>query len=586
MQNAVQSGNQSQVESLFANKSDSGYLFRMAPRCGGLKNLKVAVFPTPKGWESTGKYWATFHNWQELEQDHDPVYRVVESPSGLELGAEVPESEAGGKVEDAIMIAMLKPEAGSVDIYARLHVEASQVGKALLFRLNDIYKVDQVVTHGNEIHGDPQNFDDSPGSGLDDTGMERAGGFLSIVPKKADDYYEIHYTANIGAGAQYSDERDQILPDQAYITSFWVPSLGRLPVKTQVYVSGPKDWILKSEGTTFESGHYVHSPDPVVAWDSHFPISYPKVLGGKYVVAAEGEQNGHTLRSYQFAPVDSKRAQDDLGWMKKAIAFYEANLGPFPFKEYDCFDGKNYYGIESYSYTILDPKITTWAVSHEMGHTYFGGLVPCPYVKDSWNEGMTQYVDDVLLHQNPEVAQNAFAGIKIHVPLTQMPVAWEYNGATYWRGAYAMQMLDAEIGHANVLAGLRLLIKDRVGKETTWPDLRQYFEKASGQDLGWFWSQWISGSEFPHVAIASATTHRDGGNWVTAVKVKQDGTASPFMLRFGLRLSGAGNGSKAVVMTGASQSYSMVTAFKPEHASVVASPTALVTVDGPVSVGG
>jgi len=149
-----------------------------------------------------------------------------------------------------------------------------------------------------------------------------------------------------------------------------------------------------------------------------------------------------------------------------------------------------------------------------------------------------------------------------------------------------MQMLDAEIGHANVLAGLRLLIKDRVGKETTWPDLRQYFEKTSGQDLGWFWSQWISGSEFPHVAIASASTRRDGSNWVTAVKVKQDGTASPFKLRFALRLSGAGTGDKAVVMTSASQSYSLVTAFKPEHASVVASPTALVTVDPPVAIGG
>src|SRR5262249_43306873 len=156
------------------------------------------------------------------------------------------------------------------------------------------------------------------------------------------------------------------------------------------------------------------------------PIAYPKVCAGKYVLALEGKQNGHALRSYQFAPVDLKRATDDVGWMKKAIAFYEANLGPFPFKTYECFDGKKYYGIESYSYTILAPSITTWAVSHEMGHTYFGGVVPCAYVKDSWNEGLTQYVDDVLLHHNPEVEQNAFSGININVPLTEMPVAWEY----------------------------------------------------------------------------------------------------------------------------------------------------------------
>jgi hypothetical protein len=553
----------------------------MAKRSGGLKGLKVAVFPTPKGWESTGKYWATFHTWQELEQDHDPIYRVVDTPQGLELGSEIPESDCGGHVDKLFASVQFDPARGTAVITTTEFYSGATPGRSLLFRLNDSFEIghwsEQAAKPGRHLPGSGSYWSKEPLHGI------RSGGLLAYVPSRTSGWVSFDYTAHVGDGAPYSEDRDQVTTDYAYLASYWIPSLARLPVTTDISVMAPEGWTVRSEGKeVYKKPSYQGFTESRFHCD--VPISYPKVMGGDYVVALEGHQNGHLLRTYQFAPIDKTRAAKDLVAMKKAIAFYEANLGPFPFAEYDCLDGKHYYGIESYSYTVLDPTITTDEVSHEMGHTYFGGLVPCPYVKDSWNEGVTQYVDDVLIHHSPEVAANALAGVNIHVPLTNMPVAWELDGATYWRGGYAMQMLDAEIGHDKVLQGLRLLIKDREGKDTTWPDLRQYFEKASGQDLKWFWDQWISGSVFPHVSISSVAARQEGGKWMTRVIVHQSGTDSPFRLRFAIRLDGDSRLETPELLSDADHAFEISTDFQPKMAKIEPNPTALISVDAPIAV--
>ncbi len=517
MQDAVKSGSEAQISALFEKPDGDDYLLRMAKRCGGLQGLKVAVFHVPKGWEDTGKYWAMFHTWQELEQDHDPIYRVVSTPQGLKLGAEIPEWDCGGKLMSGESTVYLDPKAGDVHVKTDLTYRRDVHQKALLFRLSDVYR-DIELWLGDRA-ANPIPVVNENEVGRSSHGFLRVGGLLAVEPSAGS--IDLSYSGHLAEGAKYSDDRDQVTTDHAYITSFWIPTLGRLPFKNSMTIVAPKDWTVCSEG--FAGKKNIQGDFASSVFHCPFPISYPKICAGKYVVANEATVDGHLLRTYQFEPIEKKRADATLDWMKKAIVFYDKNLGEFPFKEYDCFDGKDYYGIESYSYTILAPSITWWAVSHEMGHTYFGGLVPCPYVKDSWNEGMTQYVDDVLLHDNAqEVNRNALKGLDVHVPLTQMPVAWEYNGATYWRGAYAMEMLDAEIGHDKVLAALRAMIKDRVGKETTWSDLRPYFEKSSGENLKWFWDQWITGSTFPHVKISQVSVVKSGDKYTTLFNVVQE----------------------------------------------------------------
>lgn len=578
MVDAVRSGDGRRAEQLFAARGDAKYLLEMTARLGGLGDFRAAVFQAPQGWEQTGHYWAMFHRAQEIESDHDVIYRVVETPGGLRLGSEIPEWDAGGRVTQAGIDARLHPEQGSVDLSTGVEFTGAKPGRALLFRLADLYRLQGIQTNGGDEVPVPQADESRPVEG---TGkVMRVGGLLAVVPDTASGTLQFRYGGTIGEGASDMDDRDQITQQYSYVTSFWVPTLGRLPFKTHITIAGPKDWILRSEGEPFPVDF--GPPDvQTVGFRCDVPISFPKIVGGRYELAGEGQAGGHTVRSYQFAPIDKERAAKDVEWMQKAMAFYEANLGPFPFKDYECFDGSDYYGIESYSYTLLAPKITTWAVSHEMGHTYFGGLVPCPYVRDTWNEGLTEYVDNVLLHGSSEEARISFQQIDIKKPLSQIPIAWENDGLTYHRGAYAMQMLDAEIGHPAVLRGLRTMIADRPGKDTAWADLRPYFERASGRNLRWFWSQWIDGAQFPTLKIDKAEARTQGGRWVTTAVVRQSGTPAPFRLRFALKV---GDRQRVVRMGKAQEAYRITTDSKPESIRLEPLPYTLVRSGGPVKV--
>jgi aminopeptidase N len=230
------------------------------------------------------------------------------------------------------------------------------------------------------------------------------------------------------------------------------------------------------------------------------------------------------------------------------MSWYESHLGPFPFDEYSCFDSTTYFGIESYNYTLLRTDITTSEVAHEMGHTYFGGLVPCAYVHDSWNESLTQYVDSVLRQNDADqTLESAYRTISLNMPLTEMPVAEEYGGATYMRGAFVMRMLENEIGLDNIYKGLRALIADRRGKDTTWYDLRPYFEKASGQKLDWFWRQWVSGSTFPKLEITDVQGIPTTAGTRVLVTIRQSGTPDLFRLRFKVYAKGVTKTVSSVV---------------------------------------
>ena len=568
---AVRSGEQARVAPFFLKPDGGASLFEAATRSAELEKWGVAVFAAPPGWGSTGEYWATFHTRQPIEQDHDPVYAVVRTPKGLRLGAEIPEAAQGeNRLVSAELDVRLTPGRHRAEVRARLALAGTGPARADVLRLQDAYTVRSarlegrtvpVVTAGSDRVALPQ-----PGQVL------RAGGLIIPWTARRTQALDLRYDARLPKGDGKALDEDRVADKAAYLTAWWVPSTGRLPFTTRTRVTAPKGWIVRSEGIPEafpKAATFPPKPgEQGVAYGCDLPISFPKVVAGRYALAASLSDGGKLFRSYGFAPVDRKRAEGDVRKMAEAARFFEARLGPFPFPGYDAFDGDDYYGIESYSYTLLSPKITSWATTHEMGHTYFGGMAPCPYVRDSWNEGVTQYVDSVLFKGDSDgTLAGALRQLGNRVPLTRISIPYAEGGTTYYRGAYAMAMLAREIGEARVLAGLRSLVTERRGMDTVWADLRPYFERASGRPLGWFWDQWISGSEWPTLALGSATTVAEGAGYRTRVRVSQTGTGKPLRLRFLVRLSGEGRTSDSeVTLDQASGSFDLATPFKPSEA--------------------
>jgi hypothetical protein len=119
------------------------------------------------------------------------------------------------------------------------------------------------------------------------------------------------------SGAVNSQNEDKINAKQVYLTAWWLPTIGRLPYTTSVRVVGPKSWVLKSEGPEVDPQSFgpmnpLGSDEQVKAFKCDVPISYPKVIGGAYSLAAEAVANGRTFRSYQLEPVDKELGRREV----------------------------------------------------------------------------------------------------------------------------------------------------------------------------------------------------------------------------------------------------------------------------------
>jgi hypothetical protein len=551
LQDNIHGQSRTQINRFFDRPDrDVPYLIDMVKRGGGLKTIRVVILPAAPGWEGWGTTWAVLHTFQDCEQDHDMVMEVLQTPDGFKLGREVPQYENGGaKVERVAYHATLHPHEGTMDVEAVLRIKPSPVGWAPIFRLNDLYQIKE-INHGAKILAADSGVLD-PGPNFD---FVRAGGVLipwkklPIQPQAFDlpnspqltGQLHLTYSGDVAhAREKRTDDQDVITNREACVASLWLPSLGQVPCPVEASITAPGNWVVRGEG---DAGQTATEPDgsKTSQFDCELPISFPKVIGGLYQLAAETTEKGQPFKVFQLPPIRKEEAQNELDRMVEAAQYFQSTLAPLPFKGYELYVSEAYYGIESYSHTILAAR-DAFEVSHEMGHSYFGGIVPCTYVFDTWNESATQYIDSIALHKNEDKSLEAgLRTVGLPVPLSQMPVPWAYDSATYTRGAYVFRMLEDEITPKGVLAGLKALIADRAGKETRWDDLRQYFEKVSGKDLVWFWSQWVDNATFPKLTITDSSVVPVDKKFRTLVTITQSGTARPFRMRCRLVATVAG----------------------------------------------
>lgn len=535
---AIKSGTRSAIDALFIRSADATYLYEMAQRRGGLRGLRVFAMQAPSDQNFGAAYWIVVSTRHDLEDDHDIIFPAVQQGSGWKLGPEIGETvDYLYAIKHARIDAKLWPSQSTVDVTTALQLVPKGKPKNLIFRLNLPYELKRVSVNKSNVEVKPVNEDTLVL--LDEKSAVKVGGIVVVPTPTAVNNAEIAYSGRI-----QSENEDTITEKYAHVTAWWVPSINRQPYTTRTRVLGPNGWVLMSEGEPVpQSESAFVLPEVTTGWHiaefrCDVPISYPKIVAGSYVKAAERTVGGRLFTSYQLEPVEQARADRDVNLIEDSIAWYEKNLGPFPFSRYAVFDAEHYYGIESYSYTLLQRGITTRFVTHEIGHTYFGGLVPCSYTVDASNESLTQYVDSVLYGKNKDGSLEAgLRTLNVAAPLTKMSVPHAHGSATYYRGAYVLRMLENEIGTDAMMKGLQLLVRSRKGLDTTWTEVRQAFEAVTGQKLDWFWEQWIEASSFPTLQIDDAISVQRNGKWRSYVKVKVYGEQGLYRMKFKVRAS-------------------------------------------------
>ncbi len=168
-------------------------------------------------------------------------------------------------------------------------------------------------------------------------------------------------------------------------------------------------------------------------------------------------------------------------------------------------------------------------MAHEIAHQWYGDLLTCRSWRDLWlNEGFATFMegdwlasrdgpdrwaDKVLGWNRSSRRERAMAG-RFH----QGPNA-PSNHNVYSKGATVLQMLRVMLGEDVFWAGMRHYTQGHQRALVQTVDLQRSMEHVSGQELGWFFQQWVELPHVPHLKVSQK--YADGRLEVRVVQTER-----------------------------------------------------------------
>jgi hypothetical protein len=89
-------------------------------------------------------------------------------------------------------------------------------------------------------------------------------------------------------------------------------------------------------------------------------------------------------------------------------------------------------------------------------------------------------------------------------------------------------MLERMIGEEKVFETLRAIFSKYTFKQIGWAEIEEEFSTAAGEDLEWFFSQWVRGKGAPRINITKAVATEAWPKYKLSVRLEQEG--DPFRL--------------------------------------------------------
>jgi aminopeptidase N len=257
---------------------------------------------------------------------------------------------------------------------------------------------------------------------------------------------------------------------------------------------------------------------------------------------------------YYVYPGDSLLGRRLFGETPDMISVFSRLTGvDYPWRKYAQTTVADFFGgMENVSATTLVdwlPDSRAYAdrpwyhhilIPHELAHQWFGDYVTLGNWANMWlNEGFAEFMpgqywgrkqgrhaeDDYYLDEYSQ-----FLGIDRN---RRMPLAALGSNNVYPKGALVLQMLKKYLGEERFWAGMRRYLRDHAYDVAVTDDLRQAFLAATGENLDWFWEQWIYQAGYPEFTVEATW---DSATAVLSLRVAQTqvdtATADSSGLRF------------------------------------------------------
>lgn len=199
---------------------------------------------------------------------------------------------------------------------------------------------------------------------------------------------------------------------------------------------------------------------------------------------------------------------------RQAMEFYIDHIGAYPYEKLANVQAAGLSGGMELASSIfygeksVANKPATSLVAHEIAHQWFGDSVTEKDWDDVWlSEGFATYFT-LLTTEHYEGREAFLAGLKRsregvfnaekrtpntavrHDNLADMKKV--LNQLVYQKGGWTLHMLRAQIGTDNFWLGIREYYRRYRDSNASTDDFRKVMEEVSGQNLGWFFQQWLN----------------------------------------------------------------------------------------------
>lgn len=342
--------------------------------------------------------------------------------------------------------------------------------------------------------------------------FKQAGGVVEFQTKKGRSTMDIVYHATV----DLPNYAASISPREATLTNdYWYPMIARWPAPYRITVHVPKGWTAVCQGEVVSRRD--QGGETIWKYRMDLPVVFYSLTASPFK-AYEAELN---RRRFTIWSLDMRPEQEAIQaqYYSSIIDYYDKAFGHFPFSGYGAVVTRSYGGgaLEAYSFATYGTGWLPAEDGHEPSHTWWGGIICNTYLHSFWNESFADFSEGMYRRNVPigNVAERRQAFVSHPspdnlwdtAPLSQAgadigPVA---SVLGYGKGAFVLETLEDEIGHDAMVKAMRHWIDTQPpGVPGEWEDFEKAVDDSAGQDMKWFFDQWVRRAGFPQIGVSDA----------------------------------------------------------------------------------
>jgi len=345
----------------------------------------------------------------------------------------------------------------------------------------------------------------------------------------------------------------------------------------------PSDKATTEEYITVEPGETVvgngeflgkeDTADGKVTWHYKMPVRHSTYLVsfvvGKY--SRIDDTSGSVPLAFYVYPGKEDTGRRAFSQTSKMIPVYEKVTGvKFPYNKYDqtIVASFQFGGMENITATTMadteiffgdfdfGKDVVTDLVSHELAHSWFGDLVTCRNWAELWlNEGFATYMEAVY-RENINGREDYMRKVRFDAAtfLADDAVTKRRHGlynlragdpeklfdnasVTYNKGGVVLHMLREQVGTEAFWKAVNVYLNRHKFGPVITTDLKTAMEEASGQDLAWFFDQWVYSSGAPKLSVRPVYSTRSKTLTLTVSQTQKADAIVPAAFRLPLDIA-------------------------------------------------